>query len=175
MSASRRSTQSQSTPRRQNSTMPSSTVSRSVRYYPSGATNVNDLNEKQKRLKIARHSPCSVSADGASFAMTGDIDTAPAQSTCDCSGYYPPPSTKLKSLSVKTATAANLDESQWGWNSCKCGHDMKHHGLLGDTETEDEFTRRAKVALRMDELLEVRTRHIVGFVLTVPCRISKSY
>lgn len=135
-------------------------ASRATRYYPAGATEVQDLTVVQQRLKIARHSPCShgeayVGADMHDGGRNASRKVG-SQDGCSCTGYRPPSQTRLKSLSVKAAGAAFVDEAQWGWDACRCGHPLESHGLHRKEDDEEEFTRRAKVALRMDELLEVR-------------------
>lgn len=132
--------------------MPSNNTARSMtRYYPSSATDVGDLSEGQQRLKIARHSACQGGPSASSSSRAQSVD-------CDCHGLRPPSGLRVKSLSIKTNSAASLDAGQWGWDTCRCGHSLESHGLVDDNEGEDEFRRRAKVAVRMDELLEDQHR-----------------
>lgn len=78
-----------------------------------------------------------------------------SSSVCDCRGYRPPPGVKVKSLSIHTQSASALDDAQWGWDVCACGHDIESHGGVASGHAgDDDFERRAKAALRMDELLE---------------------
>jgi hypothetical protein len=39
---------------------------------------------------------------------------------------------------------------------CGCGHSPQQHGANAAAVDEEEYTRRAKLALRIDEHLEVR-------------------
>lgn len=40
-------------------------------------------------------------------------------------------------------------------NTCRCGHGMKEHGADASVLGEEEFARRAALAVRIDERLEV--------------------
>lgn len=125
--------------------MPSNGSNRSLRYYPSGVKEIDQLTISQQKFKIARHSHCQGTSSSSSRAQSLD---------CDCQGLRPPNGLKVKTLGINTSTAGNLDENHWGWTTCKCGHSLESHGLLDENEGEDEFIRRAKVAVRMDEILE---------------------
>jgi hypothetical protein len=114
--------------------------------YPA-SNKLDDLNHSQCALKIARHSPCSLCNNA-------------------CLGLQPP-------LGIK----AVLDESSFqglfgldGYGSddddesngqlsylefCQCGHDVKYHGANEAEIGSGEFTRRARVAIRLDELIQV--------------------
>ena len=131
--------------------MPANGSSRPVlRRYPSGATDVAQLSNDQQRLLVARHSPCQA-ALGRSTTNNADKDDdfRTPERDCHCTGYRPPGSVKVKLLSYRTQSGA---DSAWGWDVCRCGHDLQSHGLT-EEEGLDEFIRRAKVALRIDELL----------------------
>lgn len=52
---------------------------------------------------------------------------------CDCQGWRP-----------------DVTSVQFSLDACMCGHDADHH-----VDKKQDFTRRLKVALRLDELLEV--------------------
>lgn len=125
--------------------MPSSR-DKGVRYYPSNAAELGELSLVQQKLKLARHSACGVSH----YSSTSSRHHDPP---CDCSGYKPAEGVKVKALPVRKSGSSHQD-GQIGWPTCRCGHDQESHGLLGLDVDSDEFKRRVKVALRMDELLE---------------------
>ncbi len=90
------------------------------------------LPEPALALKIARHSPCSI--------CTAEI----------CPGLRPPPIVQLVLDSDE-----DYDGSESYLSSCGCGHDATDHGAdLGEIE-RTEFNRRGRVAVRLDELLQV--------------------
>jgi histone acetyltransferase len=126
-----------------------------ARNYPSGATEISQLNVDQQRLLLARHSPCQGSSDNTNGNTKDDDGFHTPELECSCSGYKPPNSVKVKLVSIKSHV--NDDNIQWGWDVCKCGHPLNSHGLTAEHNAE-EFTRRAKVALRMDELLGDRRK-----------------
>jgi histone acetyltransferase len=121
-----------------------------ARNYPSGATEIRQLNTDQQRLLLARHSPCQGTSQSANGNAKDDEEFHTPEVECSCRGFRPPNSVKVKPISVKSD--ANDDGTQWGWEQCKCGHSLDSHGLTAQ-QGHDEFTRRAKVALRIDELL----------------------
>lgn len=92
----------------------------------------NKLSESALALKIARHSPCSI--------CTADI----------CPGLRPPPIVQLVLDSVE-----DYDGSESYLSSCSCGHDAIDHGADLSEIDQNEFARRGRVAIRIDELLKV--------------------
>ena len=95
-------------------------------------------------LKIARHSPCAI---------------------CDnCPGLRPPPDVDLILDESSGDSLGNL--AQYGSDddevitdyleTCICGHDVKEHGANVTEIGFDEFQRRGRAAVRLDELLQVR-------------------
>lgn len=113
--------------------------------YP--ASNILDnLDHAHRALKIARHSPCSL---------------------CNsCSGLQPSLGIKpvldessLQSLFGLDDYGSDDDDESQGQMSylefCQCGHDVKYHGANEAEIGNDEFTRRARVAIRLDELIQV--------------------
>ena len=92
---------------------------------------IPSLSEEQLSLKIARHSPCSL---------------------CLCSGLRPPVGTEVTpddSLLSDQMELAYLSE-------CQCGHDVPSHGADIAVLGRPEYQRRGRVAVRIDELLQVR-------------------
>ena len=99
--------------------------------YPN-SDDASKLPESALALKIARHSPCSV--------CTAEI----------CPGLRPPPIFQLVLDSVE-----DYDGSESYLESCSCGHDAIDHGAELSEIGEAEFSRRGRVAIRIDELLKV--------------------
>lgn len=95
--------------------------------YPYSQRLLEDLSEEEIRLKIARHSPCSY---------------------CNCAGLHPTADDEIIPDDGGAAEDVSMLES------CDCGHDVVDHGNSGDYP-HSERVRRAKVAIRLDELLEV--------------------
>ncbi|KAJ7188073.1 hypothetical protein C8R46DRAFT_1053576 [Mycena filopes] len=101
------------------------------------------LSDQLLALKIARHSACT---------------------SCDaCSGLHPDPSWELV-LDDLSAEPSLVELDQYGSDdedgqpnylkSCACGHDMYDHGANQPQLGRDEFLRRGRVAIRLDELLQ---------------------
>jgi histone acetyltransferase len=96
-------------------------------------------------LKIARHSSCT---------------------SCEsCTGLHPDPSWEIV-LDDLSAEPSLVELDQYGSDdedgqpsylkSCACGHDMYDHGANQPQLGRDEFLRRGRAAIRLDELLQVR-------------------
>lgn len=100
--------------------------------YPAPAEDdPHSLSEEQLSLKIARHSPCS---------------------SCSCLGLRPP-------LGVEVSPDDSLlsDQMELAYLSdCQCGHDVPSHGADISVLGRPEYQRRGRVAVRIDELLQVR-------------------
>ena len=62
---------------------------------------------------------------------------------CDCTGLNPP-----------QEVLVTLTEDDELLNSCGCGHTVEEHGNSASI-SEKERERRGKVAIRLDEMLEV--------------------
>lgn len=124
------------------SASPASSSSAQTLYYPSNASVPSDLTHSEALLKVARHSRCS--------AFDGD---------CVCTGLRPSPDVDVESRSVKGGKSDEAREKECAsqWKKCGvCGHGIAMHGRLEDSEgDEEERIRRVKVAIRLDELLEV--------------------
>lgn len=105
--------------------------------YRSGASLPSQLNASQAALKVARHSRCQAE-DG----------------SCSCLGLKPPSDAEVIAQPVNDDSLAAGSSSEW--KECgACGHDVESHGRLNDSRAdEEERTRRIKVAVRLDELLE---------------------
>ncbi|PWN21625.1 Bromodomain-domain-containing protein [Microstroma glucosiphilum] len=123
------------------SASPASSSSAQTLYYPSNASVPSDLTHSEALLKVARHSRCS--------AFDGD---------CVCTGLRPSPDVDVEARSVKGGKNDEAREKECAsqWKKCGvCGHGIAMHGRLEDSEADDEErTRRIKVAIRLDELLE---------------------
>jgi hypothetical protein len=90
-----------------------------------------------KTLRIARHCRCS-------------------RSPCDCKGLHPPPGQTVE-IVLEIEDAEFSEEG----TACECGHSWNSHGALSSL-VDAEIERRAKVALRADELLEVCTLDVLA-------------
>lgn len=112
--------------------------------YPTGI-DVKTLHADAIALKIARHSRCS---------------------ECEkCTGLRPPLGTALvldsdqqdkQSLGALAQYDSDEDEGDSKYlKYCACGHGTEKHGADEARLGKDEYTRRAKVAIRLDELLSV--------------------
>ena len=104
---------------------------RNIALYPQ-SHHFRSLSQFALLLKIARHSPCSACDD--------------------CAGLIPDDN-----------VIAVLD-SEWNDDAsgpanyiamCRCGHQVHEHGVSQGI-TQEEFNRRGRVAIRLDEILEVR-------------------
>jgi histone acetyltransferase len=103
------------------------------------------LTDQLLALKIARHSSCT---------------------SCElCTGLHPDPSWEVV-LDDLSAEPSLVELDQYGSDdedgqpsylkSCACGHDMYDHGANQPQLGRDEFLRRGRAAIRLDELLQVR-------------------
>ncbi|KZV81891.1 hypothetical protein EXIGLDRAFT_685452 [Exidia glandulosa HHB12029] len=90
--------------------------------------------------KVARHSVCDVCGD--------------------CTGLRPADGVQVIIDDSHEGFALRLDQApiehpDYYLATCACGHGVREHGN-GDDVASQELTRRAKVAIRIDELLQVR-------------------
>jgi hypothetical protein len=102
--------------------------------YPT-SHNIPALSDAALALKIARHSPCSI--------CTSEI----------CPGLRPPPIVQLVPDSDD-----DYDGSESYLSSCACGHDVTDHGADLSVISRNEFERRGRIAVRIDQLLQVSLR-----------------
>lgn len=113
-------------------------------HYPAG-NDLKTLHPDAIALKIARHSRCL---------------------ECNnCSGLHPPRSasivldTEQNKSSFGGLAQYDSDEDDEGsskyLNTCACGHGTESHGADESRLGKDEYNRRARVAIRLDELLSV--------------------
>ena len=104
--------------------------------YPAGHE-LAKLSSDAINTKIARHSQCSV---------------------CDstCNGLHPLPHVKVI-LDSEAQELLDLDgnESLRYLSDCTCGHGLREHGAHIGRLGRDEHVRRARVAIRLDEMLAV--------------------
>lgn len=113
-------------------------------FYPA-SNSLDALSDNLIALKIARHTPCEL---------------------CDtCTGLHPgrnvhvlrdgqPPENSLTDLAQYGS-----DEEESGTTYlrlCGCGHSPQQHGANAAELGEVEYTRRANLALHIDQHLEVR-------------------
>lgn len=108
--------------------------------YPA-SHDIPSLPDPHLSLKIARHSRCSACAP--------------------CLGLHPPPGWRVYS---DTSDGNDSDSDDDGeppskyLDRCECGHSVLAHGSDITSIGHDEFVRRGRVAVRLDELLEVSAR-----------------
>lgn len=109
--------------------------------YPA-SHDIPKLSEELLAVKIARHSSCS--------------------SCTSCSGLRPPPDVEV-ALDSETQPGSSPPGSQEHGSIsgtylqlCSCAHDVTAHGADLSLVGAEEFARRGRVAVRLDELLEVR-------------------
>lgn len=88
--------------------------------------------------RIARHSECS---------------------DCDCPGLHPSPDNEVVIVELDGQAEITEDKA-----SCECGHPWRSHGNINEMD-EGEMMRLAKVALRIDELIDVRHCHCICCLL----------
>ena len=109
--------------------------------YPSAHV-IEQLDPPLIALKIARHSPCSLCPD--------------------CTGLRPPPRVDVVDDRNDSSLADFID--QYGSDdeevssyleTCACGHGVKEHNADEVAMGHSEFARRGRVAVRLDELLQV--------------------
>lgn len=101
------------------------------------------LSDALLSLKIARHSPCSLCSS--------------------CAGLHPPKGVDIVLDAHTESSLGNLE--QYGSDDdeipseylflCACGHSVKQHHASEHDLGSAEFIRRGRVAIRLDELLEV--------------------
>lgn len=116
--------------------------------YPSGARSLHRLSPFQRLIKVARHTPSSA---------VGGTET----SSQSCLGFRPSEYEEVVEDPVSRGSrhdSRHVDDDKlkaaWRAVSCDtCGRSVEEHAALSDADDE-EATRRAKVAVRLDELLE---------------------
>ncbi|KAF8739651.1 MFS general substrate transporter, partial [Rhizoctonia solani] len=104
------------------------------------ASQPGDFTFDARSIKIARHSNCS---------------------ECDCTGFHPPEGCAVVINNGSAEAQAALDEAEESlevteegyWRMCACGDGIEDHGNGADLG-QDEIQRRARVAIRIDEILE---------------------
>lgn len=101
-------------------------------------------------IKIARHSPCS---------------------KChNCTGIHPPP--KVDVVLDGHSDSSLGDLGQYGSDDddevassyleiCGCGHTVEQHNADEKVLGRSEFSRRGRVAVRLDELLQVSSLQLI--------------
>ena len=112
--------------------------------YPA-SNNLDALSDHLIALKIARHTPCE---------LCDDCPCLHPASHAHIVRDGQPPENSLTNLAQYGS-----DEEDNGITYirlCGCGHTPQQHGANGAELGEEEFTRRANLALRIDHHLEVR-------------------
>ncbi|KAI6045991.1 hypothetical protein EDC04DRAFT_2558648 [Pisolithus marmoratus] len=109
--------------------------------YPS--PNDAPCNDAVLALRIARHTPCSA---------------------CDtCQGLQPPPGVALVLGDHSCHSSSLGDLNQYGSDednepsyleTCLCGHGIPEHGADEAALGREEFSRRGRLATRLDEMLQ---------------------
>jgi histone acetyltransferase len=113
--------------------------------YPA-SHNINELDDNKLSIKIARHAPCG--------------------SCTSCTGLHPPLGYNVvldsdvndevdRMLSHYGVDSDDEGDTQY-MDICGCGHGIIHHGADKKVLGEEEFKRRGRAAVRLDELLQVR-------------------
>lgn len=97
-------------------------------YYPSPTYEDEDA---VRAVRIARYSPCS---------------------ECLCAGLHP-----ADDAEIITVGFADEGEPNDANTMCECAHQWASHGTHSELSSS-EFNRRARVALRIDETLEVHRK-----------------
>lgn len=100
------------------------------------------LSQELLALKIARHSRCS--------------------SCSSCSGLRPPPDVEVALDSEIQPESQEHSAHGPYLQLCSCGHDVLAHGADPSSIGVEEFARRSRVAVRLDELLEVSSCYVDG-------------
>ena len=112
--------------------------------YPASNT-FDALSDDLIALKIARHTRCDLCDD--------------------CPGLHPGPHVHIHrdgqppENSLTDLAQYGSDEEDNGVSYlrlCGCGHSPRQHGANAAALGEEEYTRRARLALRIDQYLEVR-------------------
>ncbi|SNX84739.1 Histone acetyltransferase [Melanopsichium pennsylvanicum] len=117
--------------------------------YPSGARSLLRLSPFQRLIKVARHTPSIATSSG------------PNSSSQTCLGFKPSEYEEVIEDPVSRGSrndTRHVDDSklsaEWRSVACDiCSRTVEEHAALSDADDE-EATRRAKVAVRLDELLE---------------------
>ncbi|KAI0743463.1 hypothetical protein C8Q80DRAFT_1181286 [Daedaleopsis nitida] len=121
--------------------------------YPA-SHDIPSLPDSHIALKIARHSRCSLCRSA-------------------CLGLHPPQGWRVYSdMSDGSDSEDDGEPPSKYLDRCQCGHPVLTHGADMSSIGMEEFTRRGRVAVRLDELLEVR---LFAHVIVVPCALHPIY
>lgn len=115
-----------------------------MKYAYPAANQLSKLTHPLLSIKVARHSPCA---------------------SCDaCTGLRPPPGVEVIFDDFANQTSIG-DLGQYGsddddasapyLDTCACSHTVNEHGADELEVGPEEFARRSRVAIRLDELLQV--------------------
>ncbi len=121
------------------------TIGAAMKYAYPASHNASDLTHAHLVLKVARHSQCSACSS--------------------CGGLHPDPDDEVvldDDIHSNTSIAGvgqygsdDEDGSPPYLDSCACGHSAKDHDASEALVGKEEFSRRTRVAIRLDELLKV--------------------
>ncbi|KAG8890427.1 histone acetyltransferase [Tulasnella sp. 332] len=106
--------------------------------YPAPTADISTLSNPARSIKVARHTHCSA---------------------CTCQGLHPPDHIPVilddsedYQEALEQADQAEVPTDEGFWMLCECGHGWDEHGAGMDVPSI-EMTRRTRVAMRIDELL----------------------
>jgi hypothetical protein len=106
-------------------------------------------------LKISRHSHCAI-----------------------CSCPHLRPASGVQVFLDDAQPPKQVDQPLKYLDSCDCGHDVPSHGADVSKVGEKEYARRSRVAVRLDEILQVCTRSSVScsglLISSLRCGVSYS-
>lgn len=122
--------------------------------YPT-SHDIPSLPDSHLSLKIARHSCCSACSS--------------------CSGLHPPNGWRVFS-DIPDGNESDDDDEPPPTrylDRCECNHGVDAHGANVSKIGHEEFIRRGKVAVRLDELLEV-CNYAVQYVRMLTRRVHSS-
>ncbi|WFD00720.1 histone acetyltransferase [Malassezia yamatoensis] len=123
--------------------------------YTGGIQSLDQCNEATGLLKVARHAPCChgwqlLSSSDSPYGHMPQV-TVPGEAPCQCTGLVPPRNAQVVVTANEIGSLQQLSDT---WARCgRCSHPVLEHGecLL---DPQQERSRRMKVAIRLDELLQ---------------------
>ncbi|RDB25273.1 Histone acetyltransferase gcn5 [Hypsizygus marmoreus] len=113
--------------------------------YPS-SNQISQLNGSQCALKVARHSPCSI--------CTTCTGLHPSEGVVVVVDQHVPNESSLSDLGQYGSDAEDDDSDLPYLDKCACGHDVIQHNADESEIGAADFSRRTRVAIRLDETLQ---------------------